>query len=400
MPSGMGGWSPSQARMRVDRAYKGVSEASLVLYDDGMCDAPTLEVGEQYLLYTRRDEDGSIPLRGCTRSRHVKHAGEDLRYLDGLQEATPVSRIYGQVKGWQGDAGDRAPLAGATVELAGPDGKVTKKADEKGLYSFEGLTPGKYSVSAIQPGFDMPSNDYGLSADVSARGCSVIDVQLSKHWPGIVAGHLIRFDGSPAPAGVDLQLFRLGDEGQAVPVGDGALTDEQGAYVFRSLRPGKYKVAVHPYGFPKPEAPYRPMYWPAATSEEDAAEIVIGDGPTAREYDFRLPPEVPSTVAHGIVLLPNGQPAGGAEVWILVPREHDPDEPSDLPILDFPTIEDRIQAGADGRFEFRAMEGIDYRLSPAWEGGPQSSTLLPFSFSKAGQLIVLRLDAKMPKDLP
>ena len=36
--------------MRIDRAYKGVAEQELVLFDDGMCDGPDLHVGEQYLM--------------------------------------------------------------------------------------------------------------------------------------------------------------------------------------------------------------------------------------------------------------------------------------------------------------------------------------------------------------
>lgn len=39
-----------RARMRIDRAYKGVAEQELVLFDDGMCDGPDLHVGEQYLM--------------------------------------------------------------------------------------------------------------------------------------------------------------------------------------------------------------------------------------------------------------------------------------------------------------------------------------------------------------
>ena len=40
------------ARVRIDKAYKGISEETVVLYDDGMCDGPSLRVGEQYLMYT------------------------------------------------------------------------------------------------------------------------------------------------------------------------------------------------------------------------------------------------------------------------------------------------------------------------------------------------------------
>src|SRR5207247_11391900 len=43
-----------RARMRVDHAYKGVSEKTLVLFDDGMCDGPSLQIGQQYLMYTGR----------------------------------------------------------------------------------------------------------------------------------------------------------------------------------------------------------------------------------------------------------------------------------------------------------------------------------------------------------
>lgn len=55
----------ARARMRVDRAYKGVSEGTLVLFDDGMCDGPDLEVGQQYLIYTHRFGDGDVPSRGA-----------------------------------------------------------------------------------------------------------------------------------------------------------------------------------------------------------------------------------------------------------------------------------------------------------------------------------------------
>lgn len=84
-------------RMRIDRVYKGVSEPALVLFDDGMCDGPDLRLGEQYLMYTRRDEEGKVPFRGCTRSRLVVYAEEDLKYLDSLGQLAPTASVFGQV---------------------------------------------------------------------------------------------------------------------------------------------------------------------------------------------------------------------------------------------------------------------------------------------------------------
>jgi hypothetical protein len=77
------------ARMRIDKAYKGISEETVMLYADGMCDGPSLRVGEQYLVYTHDDGTGHLPSRGCTRSRNVKYADEDLAFLNSLAGAEP-----------------------------------------------------------------------------------------------------------------------------------------------------------------------------------------------------------------------------------------------------------------------------------------------------------------------
>src|ERR1700730_8949893 len=108
-----------RARMRIDRAYKGVSEPELILFDDGMCDGPELQIGEQYLMYTRRLDEGDVPSRGCTRSRHVKFAEEDLKYLKGLNEAAPTARVFGQVASWPKGAREKRLLPGAVVTLQG-----------------------------------------------------------------------------------------------------------------------------------------------------------------------------------------------------------------------------------------------------------------------------------------
>jgi hypothetical protein len=382
IPDGHIGWSPSRAKMRVDRAYKGVSEAALTLYDDGMCDGPELEVGEQYLMYTHRNEDGGIPSRGCTRSRHVKFAEEDLWYLESLNEAAPTARVYGSIVAWPEDSGDRLPLAGAIVKLAGPVETVTTNADDKGRYSFEGLIPGKYSVSASQPGFDMPLRDYGLfSAEVTARGCAAINVTLAKHWPGTVSGRLMRSDGTPASAGIDLTLYRITENGDRDPIGDEVLTDERGAYEFQSVRAGRYKIALHPCCFPTGKAPYRPIYWPAATNEDNASEIVIDEASGPRKYDFHLPPELRSVTAHGVVRLPSGKAAGGVKVWILrLSDEADADTPKACC-----AVVDEIETDENGRFTFKAIEGIEYGLTTIL----RAQTVVTFSFSNGPEDLIL-----------
>jgi hypothetical protein len=390
MPGGNNDWHPSKARMRIDRAYKGVSEPAVTLYDDGMCDGPSLKVGEQYLMYTRRDGDDEIPVRGCTRSRDAKFADEDLKYLDGLDDAPLTSRVYGRVASWPEGPGDRVPLAGATVTLEGPNETLTAKADEKGQYWFDGLPPGKYSVSAKQPGFTMPLHDYGLfSADVVARGCAAIDVTLNKQWPGMIAGSLFRPDGTHATAGIDLNLRRIQDDEDRTAKPDEVLTNERGEYVFRNVPPGRYKIVLHECCYPSRQAPYSAIYWPSAASEEDGSEVVVGSEPDARQYDFQLPSEVKQRTVSGLVLLPEGRPAPGLEVWLRVGDDkHDGYD-----------LAEQVRSDSEGRFSFTVFQGLKYFVELRSDEGGQSPDPVPVVFDDIRSPIVLRLKRRTPEPL-
>jgi hypothetical protein len=138
------------ARMRIDKAYKGVKEKTVNLFDDGMCDGPHLEVGEQYLMYTSDTGTGYLPARGCTRSRHVRYAKEDLAFLNGLSKAPPTSKVFGLVTTvrWGSMFKEGEPAAGVAVEVEGQGKKRRGTTDQQGRYSFSGLMPGSYRVTA------------------------------------------------------------------------------------------------------------------------------------------------------------------------------------------------------------------------------------------------------------
>lgn len=238
----------------------------------------------------------------------------------------------------------------------------------------------------------MPASDYGkFSAAVEARGCALIDVTLRKNWLGTIAGRLIRADGTPASAGIDLTLMALadGENGLPNPFADEVHTDDHGDYVFRNVPPGKYKVVVHRCCFPTPEVPYPAIYWPAGASEADGSEIVIDKSMDAQHYDFRLPPEVKSMAVSGQVLLPDRKPAPGSEVWLLKLPDHD-DADGNVTCCG---VVDQTQADSEGRFAFKIMEGIKYGLTTSIRGEPWSSEIVEISFGQAQNPIVLILEA-------
>jgi hypothetical protein len=381
----------SRFRMIIDRAYKGISEKQLILFDDGMCDGPYLLVGEQYLMYTQRFGEGDVPARGCTHSRHLKSAEEDLAYLERLENAQPVARVFGRVEFWPDEPGKAEPMASASVHLNSGDTETsTVTADGQGQYSFDGLNGGKYTVSAEIAGYHMPEHDYGMfSATVEPRGCAQIDVKLKRNWPGNISGRLIRSEGTPAAAGIDLRLIRLPDseDGSENPLAGEVNTNEHGEYAFEHLPPGKYKVVVHWCCFPVVEVPYPAIYWPVGKSEEEGWVIVVGKAAGTQHCDFLLPPEVRSTTVSGQVLMSDGKPASGTKVWLLkLPEGENSDEENRC--CDFV---DAMDVGADGRFSFKILEGVKYTLATSVDGGRLETDHAPISFGNSQTPIVLKL---------
>jgi Carboxypeptidase regulatory-like domain len=78
--------------------------------------------------------------------------------------------------------GARVTIAHEPVEGARPP--LTKTADANGQYSFTGLRPATYSVSATQPGFAMSLQKSDEPVTGVARGCGVVGVVLRKNLAG------------------------------------------------------------------------------------------------------------------------------------------------------------------------------------------------------------------------
>jgi len=376
--------------MRIDHAYKGVTEKTLVLFDDGMCDGPDLQVGEQYLMYTRRNGNGDVPSRGCSRSRHLRDATEDMQFLNGLSNASPFSTVFGRILDRTDDYyGNEQPLAGALVELKGIPGTHVTTTDGDGRYSFEHLEPAKYTVSADLQGFRMLT--FGSSelpaAEVQPRGCAVVNMIMRRRWRGSIVGRLIRSNGEPGPDGLDLTLIRLenrnGKEESNYLFGHGSETDERGEYSFSEVTPGRYKIAMNVYSFPTEKAPYPTMYWPGVRTEGDAGIIEVKDEASQQRFDFRLPPEPKMTKVTGTVLGSDGKPASGVRVAITALPDNNISADD----------ENRPQTDAYGHFSFIAIEGFDYSLS-ARQAGKTSwhSAELVYSGDKRQDSITLVLD--------
>jgi hypothetical protein len=159
----------------------------------------------------------------------VKYAEEDLAFLNSLPGAAPTGTISGHVTMRTGGVTKTGnPLSGASVEISNNETKATTTTDSSGRYSFAGLQPGSYGVTASKPGFT--SNDFEEDdATVEARGCAVVNLLLNKNWPGTIRGRVIRSDGTPVQPGLSLDLIRVEGKGRRSKVGASDRLDRENA---------------------------------------------------------------------------------------------------------------------------------------------------------------------------
>jgi protocatechuate 3,4-dioxygenase beta subunit len=373
------------ARMRIDKTYKGVLKRTVNLFDDGMCDGPHLEAGQQYLMYTNDNGTDYLPARGCTRSRHVRFAKEDLAFLNGLSKAPATSTVLGQVSTLRSGviSEDGKPAAGASVEIEGERQRRKSTTDQHGRYSFSGLNPGSYRVRAMLPGFTQREDENDDSVDVIARGCEVLDVVLHKNWDGRLSGHVVRADGKPAPGGIHVDLIRadtdVPERASGLLVGSTVQTDDQGNYAFEGVAPGHYKVVLNVYMPPTFEYPFTPLYWPSAGKGAAASTVEITE--TARaQCDFRLPPPLKSTPVKLVVLAPDGTPARDVRINIGTSLEG----------LGF-TWAGVAFTDAHGQVSFPAVEGYKYTVPDIFAPEGRSASAAQFSSMDATKPIMIQL---------
>ena len=120
------------------------------------------QIGETYLVYANEEEGADrLFTHGCSRTRRLSDAGEDLAYLFFYKDNhSESSRLEGFATTDRTSLLDfsqlpdtvRSPSAGIIVEVK--SNRLTRytETDRKGKFIFDGLAEGDYQVSAIASG--------------------------------------------------------------------------------------------------------------------------------------------------------------------------------------------------------------------------------------------------------
>ena len=219
------------------------------------------------------------------------------------------------------------PISGVTIQLLNADGNqvATTTTDENGLYSFDGLAPGSYSVVQVQPEGFIDAGDVVGTVDGQTNGLALTNDRISnielgsgdvgtrydfcEHRPASISGNVSAdADGDKstfdADAGdqllSDVTLILLDSDGNEVAR---TVTDENGDYTFDGLAPGTYSVQqLQPDGFIDGSQTAGTIGGQAVgeATQNLLSNITLSSGDEAVNYDFceHVPASVHGTVYH------------------------------------------------------------------------------------------------------
>jgi 5-hydroxyisourate hydrolase-like protein (transthyretin family) len=263
------------------------------------------------------------------------------------------------------------------VRPSTPNFSVT---DDNGRFSFTGLDPGRYRLSAERNGY--VRQQFGQRGQTRAgaplvleRGQAVGDLVLRLIPAAILTGRVVDDEGEPVPS-VRVELFRYGyvqGRRQRMPAG-GASTNDLGEYRIFGLAPGRYFLSatwafmgfmgsggavVAAVPGPQPtELTYAPTFFPGTADAAQAAPLEITAGAEMRGIDLRLL-RIPTVRIRGKVLnAVTGRP--GTRIMVGLMTRNDPNMSRN-----FSAVE------ADGRFELRGVTPGSYDVTANWSEGSQ-----------------------------
>jgi hypothetical protein len=322
-------WAPAKiARFSVEEVFRGAvgkeieiaasirRSGNMALSSDSL-GYNSFDKNQRYLVYAYRSTaDRWVWASGCSRTRPLSEAAEDINYIRGLKTAKPGGTILGFVRRqgeWIED--DRSgPLSGVKVTAHGKNGRFHSVTDSRGEYRIDGLNLGRYKVSFVVPSNLVTSSEPGWKfrevAVQQDRGC--VETNFLAYADGAISGKVTDTDGRLIP-GVNVDIVAAGvpEEEQQVRRWL-SKTDVNGRYEIRHIPPGKYFVGINiadVWG-----VGYEASYYPGVTDPKDAKVFSFAEGQKYRNYDFVVPTVTARRTISGVARLTNTKNAAGALV--------------------------------------------------------------------------------------
>ncbi len=196
--------------------------------------------------------------------------------------------------------------------------------DAAGNYHFERLLAGKYRVEVSAPGYvskQKNENQWERGSLINVADNEIIDkLDFNLTRGGVITGHLMEESGKPITE-LNLELLRINEKGEKVPVQIREITDDRGIYRCYGLETGKYlvsagqgeSVASLNLGGPK----YSKTWYPGVQEQSKAQVVEVTIENETINIDFRLPRMKKGfTVSGRVIEEATGKPLKGIGVGL------------------------------------------------------------------------------------
>lgn len=350
-------------RFDVAQVYRGDPAAQLeVVTGQGDSDCGYgFRLGQTYLVYAHKGEDGKLYTGICTRTRSLAEADDDLAYFRALAAAKrDVGFISGKIerRNHQHKEGDawRLPVADAELVIEGAGARVERRTDARGAYRVEGLAPGKYTVTLKIPkgltdGMEKDSATRVSEVEVAARGCAVTGFWLESDTR--IGGRVLDAAGQPV-VGMRLQARAAPSNKSGNANLEYATTDADGYFEFKTVEPGDYIFGFRLISVSRGDEkmPYHRTYFPGVPTVEQARAVTVREGERLRDLELRLPPALVEREVIGKVVWRDGRPAANVSISLSL-----------FDVGDYALANYDLRTDENGRFALKLFEGLRYRVN-------------------------------------
>ncbi len=360
-------------RFKVDEWFKGekTSEVSVSM-NLNMCQFG-LKKDEKLLVYANKSGENLSVWTFCSRTRNVEDAKDDVLYLRELLENKPEPRIYGSVKFVDNTTVNPLHLEGIKIVATRGEVKYVTHTDKNGLYRFNKLPNGKYTLLPVLPK-KYVIRPYSMSYLQKISLVSDNPFQYEEYgefsgrhaysefqttWNNQISGKVLDAEGKFVDyASVKLipadQIKQIDNKPFYKSNSQQSLYRENPqsnikAYNISAQTPGKYILAVEVFAPFAPNKDSFKIYYPQTTDPRQAKIIEIKEF-DRQIIDVKLPEGFIVHYIEGVFIWGSGNPV--EDGWISAGKlENTEDEQN---------ISYDVQKTDKGKFKFQLFENVEY----------------------------------------